>query len=88
MRPAIFKRKELSPEAKGFVKRGYKAGLTPAEYYMHAMTGRDSLMDMALRTPKSGYLYRRLSNALQDMTISYAGNVVDANENVASTPIL
>ena len=28
-------------------------------------------MDTALRTPKSGYLYRRLSNALQDLKVEY-----------------
>ena len=78
----IFKRKEVTPEAKGFIKRGYKAGLTPSEYFMHAMTGRDSLMDMALRTPKSGYLYRRLSNALQDLTVNYTGKIVDGNKNI------
>jgi len=78
----IFQRNELSPEAKGFVKRGYKAGLSASEYFMHAMTGRDALMDMALRTPKSGYLYRRLSNALQDLTINYHGQVVDANDDI------
>ena len=28
-------------------------------------------MDTALRTPKSGYLYRRLSNAMQDLKVEY-----------------
>ena len=46
------------------------------------MTGRDSLMDTALRTPKSGYLYRRLSNALQDLRIEYDGTVRDANKMI------
>ena len=42
------------------------------------MTGRDSLMDTALRTPKSGYLYRRLSNAMQDLKVEYDETVRDA----------
>ena len=42
------------------------------------MVGRDSLMDTALRTPKSGYLYRRLANALQDLKVEYDGTVKDA----------
>ena len=46
-----------------------------SEFFFHAMTGRDSLMDTALRTPKSGYLYRRLANALQDLKIEYDGTV-------------
>jgi DNA-directed RNA polymerase subunit A" len=39
-------------------------------------------MDTALRTPKSGYLYRRLANALQDIKAEYDGTVRDASENI------
>ena len=76
---SIFKQKDFGPEAHGFIKDGYKAGLNPYEFFFAAMTGRDSLMDTALRTPKSGYLYRRLSNALQDLRIEYDSTVRDAN---------
>lgn len=78
----IFQKNDLSPRAKGFIKRGYKDGLSPEEYFMHAMTGRDSLMDTALRTPKSGYLYRRLSSALQDIKVEYDYTVRDAEQNI------
>jgi DNA-directed RNA polymerase subunit A' len=47
-----------------------------------AMTGRDSLMDTALRTPKSGYLYRRLANALQDLKVEYDFTVRDASKKI------
>ncbi len=79
---AIFKKNDLSPRARGFVKRGYKDGLTPEEFFMHSMTGRDSFMDVALRTPRSGYLYRRLASALQDIKIDYDETVRDANHNI------
>jgi len=79
---SMFARDELTPKARGFIRRGYKDGLTPEEYFMHAMTGRDSLMDTALRTPKSGYLYRRLASALQDIKIEYDDTVRDADQNV------
>ena len=46
------------------------------------MVGRDSLMDTALRTPKSGYLYRRLSNALQDLRVEYDRTVRDASGRI------
>ncbi|MFA4887336.1 MAG: DNA-directed RNA polymerase subunit A' [Candidatus Nanoarchaeia archaeon] len=78
----VFPKGDLSPKARGFIKMGYKEGLPPQEFFMNALTGRDSLMDTALRTPKSGYLYRRLSNALQDIKIAYDDTVRDANENV------
>ena len=46
------------------------------------MTGRDSLMDTALRTPKSGYLYRRLANAMQDIKVEYGNTVRDASKRI------
>ena len=46
------------------------------------MTGRDSLMDTALRTPRSGYLYRRLENSMQDLKVAYDGTVRDATEKI------
>ena len=79
---AMFKENDLSPEAKGFVKHGFKQGLVPTEFFFSAMTGRDSLMDTALRTPKSGYLYRRLANALQDLKVEYDYTVRDANKTI------
>ena len=79
---SLYKKGELSPESKGFIKDGYKQGLTPSEFFFHSITGRDSLMDTALRTPKSGYLYRRLANALQDMRIEYDNTVRDASGKI------
>jgi DNA-directed RNA polymerase subunit A' len=46
------------------------------------ITGRDSLMDTALRTPKSGYLYRRLANAMQDLKVEYDGTVRDSSKKI------
>ncbi len=77
---SLFRRNDLGPEAHGFVKNSFKSGLTPYEFFFHAMTGRDALMDTALRTPKSGYLYRRLANALQDLKVEYDNTVRDANK--------
>jgi DNA-directed RNA polymerase subunit A' len=77
-----FRKDELSPKARGFIQEGFKAGMQPHEYFFSAMTGRDSLMDTALRTPKSGYLYRRLANALQDVKVEYDGTVRDAAQKV------
>ncbi len=77
-----FKKGDLSSEAHGFIANGFKGGLTPAEFYFGAMTGRDSLMDTALRTPKSGYLYRRLANAMQDLKVEYDNTVRDASNKI------
>lgn len=79
---SFYKRGDLSPAARGFIKSSFFEGLKPTEFFFGAITGRDSLMDTALRTPKSGYLYRRLVSALQDLKVEYDGTVRDASENV------
>lgn len=79
---SCFRKNDMMPAARGFIRNGFKSGLGPAEFFFAAMTGRDSLMDTALRTPKSGYLYRRLANALQDLRVEYDGSVRDASGKV------
>jgi DNA-directed RNA polymerase subunit A' len=79
---SFFKSGDLSPEGRGFIKSSFLKGLKPTEFFFGAVTGRDSLMDTALRTPKSGYLYRRLVSALQDLKAEYDGTVRDASENI------
>jgi DNA-directed RNA polymerase subunit A' len=79
---SVFKENDLSPSARGFITNGFKTGLEPHEFFFAAMTGRDSLMDTALRTPKSGYLYRRLANAMQDLKVEYDSTVRDAAKRI------
>ena len=79
---SYFKENDLSPKSRGFIKNNFKSGLTPSEFFFGAMTGRDALMDTALRTPKSGYLYRRLSNAMQDLKVEYDYTVRDASGRI------
>jgi DNA-directed RNA polymerase subunit A' len=64
-----FKKRDLSPRSRGFVARGFKQGLTPFELFWNIMNGREGLMDKSLRTRKSGYMQRRLVNALQDLEV-------------------
>src|SRR3990167_10657940 len=79
---SFFKENDLSPKARGFIYSSYMDGLKPHEFFFNAITGRDGLMDTALRTPKSGYLYRRLANALQDLIIEYYSTLRDGNKRV------
>lgn len=77
-----FRANDLGPDDRGFIKNGFKHGMEPQEFFFGALTGRDSLMDTALRTPKSGYLYRRLANALQDLKVEYDYTVRDAAKKI------
>ena len=79
---SCFPDNDLGPAARGFVRESFKSGLLPHEFFFIAMTGRDSLMDTALRTPKSGYLYRRLANAMQDLRVEYDMTVRDASKKI------
>ena len=70
-----FQKGDLGAEAHGFVESSYKDGLTPTEFFFHAIGGREGLVDTAIRTSQSGYLQRRLVNALQDLEVRYDGTV-------------
>ena len=72
-----FKRNELGAKAKGFVHSSYKSGLDPIEFFFHAMGGREGLVDTAIRTAQSGYMQRRLVNALEDLNVRSDGLVTD-----------
>ena len=73
---------DLSAEARGFVEHSYREGLDPKEFFFHAMGGREGLVDTAVRTSKSGYLQRRLINALSELEAQYDGTVRDTSDTV------
>ncbi len=79
---SFFKKGDSSPRSAGFIENSFIKGLRPDEFFFGAMTGRDAMMDTALRTPKSGYLYRRLVSALQDLIVEYDGTVRDSSDNI------
>jgi len=64
-----FKKGDLGAEARGFVRSSYKSGLSPTEFFFHSMGGREGLVDTAVRTSRSGYMQRRLINALEDLKV-------------------
>jgi DNA-directed RNA polymerase subunit A' len=64
-----------SPKARGFVYSSYQHGLDPIEFFFHAMGGREGLVDTAVRTQQSGYMQRRLINALEHLRVEYDGTV-------------
>ncbi len=77
-----FKQDDLTPKARGFVESSYRKGLNPEEFFFHAMGGREGLVDTAVRTSTSGYMQRRLVNALQDMIVENDGTVRNSDKNI------
>jgi DNA-directed RNA polymerase subunit A' len=70
-----FKSGDPSPKARGFVYSSYQKGLDAVEFFFHAMGGREGLVDTAVRTQQSGYMQRRLINALEHIRLEYDGTV-------------
>ena len=64
-----FRRGGLGAPEKGFISSSFKRGLEPTEFFMLSVSGRESLVDTAVRTSKSGYMQRRLINAMDDLKI-------------------
>ena len=64
-----FKPGMITGAARGFVYSSFHTGLTPYEFFNHAMGGREALVNTAIRTARSGYMQRRLINALQDLVV-------------------
>ncbi|HEC94676.1 MAG TPA: DNA-directed RNA polymerase subunit A', partial [Thermoplasmatales archaeon] len=77
-----FKRGSLGADAKGFVSSSYKKGLTPTEYFFHSMGGREGLVDTAVRTSRSGYMQRRLINALENLKVEEDLTVRDTDNEI------
>ncbi|MDV3244209.1 MAG: DNA-directed RNA polymerase subunit A' [Nitrososphaerales archaeon] len=73
---------DQSPEAKGFVRSNYRDGLSPTEFFFHAMGGREGLVDTAVRTQQSGYMQRRLVNALEHLKVEYDLTVRDPHGHI------
>ena len=77
-----FRKGDLGAFAKGFVTHSYKAGLSPTEFFFHAMGGREGLVDTAVRTSRSGYMQRRLISALEDLKLMGDGSVRNTAGNI------
>ncbi|MEM4577150.1 MAG: DNA-directed RNA polymerase subunit A' [Candidatus Nezhaarchaeales archaeon] len=77
-----FRRGDLGAASRGFVYSSFKRGLSPLEFFFHAMGGREGLVDTAVRTSQSGYMQRRLINALQDLHVEYDGTVRTADDKI------
>jgi len=79
---SFFEQGDVGAEARGFVYSSYRDGLTPIEFFFHAMGGREGLVDTAVRTQQSGYMQRRLINALEHLRVEYDGTVRDSRGNI------
>ncbi|WPH01439.1 Hypothetical protein R9X50_00428500 [Acrodontium crateriforme] len=77
-----FAKASRDPPAKGFVFNSFFSGLNPTEFIFHAMSGREGLVDTAVKTAETGYMSRRLMKSLEDLSANYDGTVRNSAEGV------
>ena len=77
-----YKKYDDGPEARGFIESSFIGGLSPQEFFFHAMSGREGLIDTAVKTADTGYIQRQLVKAMEDLTVQHDGTVRDANMNI------
>ncbi|KAF8433614.1 hypothetical protein BGX38DRAFT_1275957 [Terfezia claveryi] len=66
-----FPKNSKTPSSKGFVENSFYTGLTPTEFLFHAISGREGLVDTAVKTAETGYMSRRLMKSLEDLSCAY-----------------
>lgn len=79
--PYFFKNDD-SAEARGFIEGSFLNGLNLSEFIFHHVTGREGLIDQALKTASSGYLQRKFIKAAEDFMVKYDGTVRNAVERI------
>ena len=77
-----FPKNSREPPSKGFVRNSFFSGLTPTEFLFHAISGREGLVDTAVKTAETGYMSRRLMKSLEDLSTQYDHTVRNSSSNV------
>lgn len=72
----------LTPESRGFVMNSFFTGMHGYEFFFHAVSGREGLVDTAVKTAETGYMQRRLMKALEDFSIKYDYTVRNSLEDI------
>ena len=77
-----FPKTARQPPSKGFVRNSFYSGLSPSELFFHAMSGREGLVDTAVKTAETGYMSRRLMKSLEDLSVQYDQTVRISNGTI------
>jgi DNA-directed RNA polymerase III subunit RPC1 len=77
-----FPKNARSPPSKGFVRNSFFSSLTPTEFFFHAMSGREGLIDTAVKTAETGYMSRRLMKSLEDLSAKYDGTIRTSSASI------
>lgn len=78
----FFAKDDDSAKARGFVEHPFVDGLELHEFYAHNMSGREGMIDTAIKTAESGYIQRKLVKSTEDGIVKYDGTVRSARDNI------
>ena len=68
--------------SRGFIEHSFIHGLTPQEFFFHAMSGREGVADTAKGTAHSGYIQRKIVKNCEDIQVQYDGTVRDCSGKI------
>lgn len=77
-----FPKNSKTPQSKGFVRNSFYSGLSPPEFLFHAISGREGLVDTAVKTAETGYMSRRLMKSLEDLSCQYDNTVRTSSSGI------
>ena len=63
--------KSMEYESRGFIQNSFVKGLSPQEFWFHAMSGREGICDTSLKTASSGYIQRKMVKIMEDVQVKY-----------------
>ncbi|SBT74611.1 RNA polymerase I, putative [Plasmodium ovale] len=66
----------------GLITDCFLEGLRPQEYFFHCMSGREGLIDTAVKTAKSGYIQRCLIKCMESVILHYDGTVRNEDNTI------
>ncbi len=67
------------PRASGFLDANYADGLSASQFNQGCQSGREGLIDTAVKTSNTGYIQRRLIKAMEELRVAYDGTIRNAN---------
>lgn len=74
--------KKTEYESRGFISNSFHHGLTPQEFYLHAVASREGITNTALSTGKSGYIQRKIIKVMEDFSVKNDLTVRNADNNI------
>jgi DNA-directed RNA polymerase II subunit RPB1 len=75
---------DLTLASRGMVFNSFALGLSPPELFLHAIGGREGLVDTAVKTSQTGYLQRRMNKSMEDHMVRCDGSIQNAMNEVVS----